>query len=287
MGRRRRRRSNGTAAGEDPDGFTLIELLVVISIIVLLMAVLLPTLGRVRKQARAVACQANLRQWGIVFSMYMNDHNEQLDWKTWTLAPWWSWSRWYASDSNDLLLCSAARRYEVNKSDPRWEEGVSLGYGKGSKFTSWKVTDPAAGGTIYGSYGFNALGLQVIRSDAPASHEGAMPQTRPDVFRMAGSRTPVLLDAVWCWAAADPLVSPPAYDGDLSNRTPMESVCINRHDGAVNNLFLDWSARRVGLKELWTLKWYVNCDTVVSPWTRAGGVQPEDWPEWMRRFREY
>jgi prepilin-type N-terminal cleavage/methylation domain-containing protein len=42
--------------------FTLIELLVVISILVLLMAVLLPTLQRARNQARAAACQAKLRQ---------------------------------------------------------------------------------------------------------------------------------------------------------------------------------------------------------------------------------
>jgi hypothetical protein len=24
-----------------------------------------------------------------------------------------------------------------------------------------------------------------------------------------------------------------------------------------------------------------------NKWTRAGGVQPEDWPEWMRRFKDY
>ena len=40
-------------------GFTLIELLVVISIITLLMALLLPTLQRVKTQAKAVACQSN------------------------------------------------------------------------------------------------------------------------------------------------------------------------------------------------------------------------------------
>jgi hypothetical protein len=24
-----------------------------------------------------------------------------------------------------------------------------------------------------------------------------------------------------------------------------------------------------------------------GPWTKAGGVQPDDWPEWMRGFKDY
>ena len=43
-------------------GFTLIELLVVIAIIALLLAILMPAMGRVKKQSRKVACQANLKQ---------------------------------------------------------------------------------------------------------------------------------------------------------------------------------------------------------------------------------
>jgi hypothetical protein len=49
---------------------------------------------------------------------------------------------------------------------------------------------------------------------------------------------------------------------------------------------MDWSVRKVGLKELWTLKWHGQYDTD-GPWTKRGGVKPEDWPQWMRRFKDY
>jgi hypothetical protein len=66
----------------------------------------------------------------------------------------------------------------------------------------------------------------------------------------------------------------------------MGHYCINRHEGSVNSVFLDFSVRRVGLKEMWTLKWHRNFDTT-GPWTTAGNVQPSDWPQWMKNLKDY
>jgi prepilin-type N-terminal cleavage/methylation domain-containing protein/prepilin-type processing-associated H-X9-DG protein len=56
-------------------GFTLIELLVVIAIISILMAILMPALQRVKEQAREMTCRANLRQYGIMQHLYLDDND--------------------------------------------------------------------------------------------------------------------------------------------------------------------------------------------------------------------
>ena len=69
---------NNTNCKKVDRGFTLIELLVVISIISVLLAILLPSLHRVKEQARRTVCQNNLHQSSAAMFMYAGDFDDAL-----------------------------------------------------------------------------------------------------------------------------------------------------------------------------------------------------------------
>ena len=58
-------------------GFTLIELLVVVSIVALLLAIMLPSIGRVREDARRTVCVANMKNLGVAMFAYSADHQDR------------------------------------------------------------------------------------------------------------------------------------------------------------------------------------------------------------------
>jgi len=290
-------------------GFTLIELLVVIAIIALLLAILLPALQRVRKQARAVVCRANLNQWGTTLALYAQDNQGRFPSDTiagpgvWGAGIWLIRGAFLSGDdpnapqdslhgfnTKDIACCPLA-----TKCLRRWGFGGFAGFGyvpafaqgtPGSTFTAWELTDP--GPPFRGSYGCNSWLFNGF-CEHPRIRLGRLGRLVEDVdvLSLRGSdKIPTLLDSTLPWGTPFADTAPPPNPEPMGNPIGMAPLCINRHNGYINSLFLDWSVRKVGLKELWTLKWYEEFDTR-NRWTRAGGVQPERWPEWMRNFKDY
>ena len=56
--------------------FTLLELLVVIAVITLLLAILLPALGRAREEGRGALCAATLHNAGLATTLYFQDNGD-------------------------------------------------------------------------------------------------------------------------------------------------------------------------------------------------------------------
>ncbi len=274
-------------------GFTLIELLVVIAIIALLMAILMPALNRVKKQAKATACQSNVRQWGLIFRLYANDNEGKLPQSitggslTAQEAYWMVATLSYYQDKK-IRLCPSTKIVRVMENRSH-----------GGALAAWGPFDPGGSSDWWADFDTGSYGINEWCSCPPPEFNRYWTFPTENAWRImdtkGASRIPLFLDCVYVDVypldTDEPLdFEPPPYEwnnswGDWGVQA-MRLVCIDRHSGGINGVFLDGSVAKIPLRALWKLKWHRQFN-INGPWTKAGGVQSSDWPQWMRRFKDY
>ena len=278
--------------GSNKKGFTLIELLVVIAIIALLLSILMPGLQKAKTMAKNVICKTNMHQWSLIWVMFIEENdnkvigkeNVERDLITGSPLAGWDAEAWPEIlydyyESKGVRYCAEAKL----KESVWW----------GDKKHAWHIPSSLTNGILRyaGSYGINdwVFHLRPGKNPPESSWGGGdigMYWSGPSAPGV-DDKVPLFLDCVHIGGIPNAGNRAPEQDMfPFYHGSNLGRFALNRHDkGRTNGLFMDGSARNIGLKELWTLKWHRGFD-VNGAYTIAGG-QTLEWPEWMRSFKDY
>lgn len=243
--------------------FTLIELLVVIAIIALLMGILMPALRRIRKQAQNITCQAHLKTWGLFFKLYTDDYDGKFhSGQNFSGGPglWMNALYPYHKNEPKLMRCPTARK-------------VAIPGGEWGTIKSWQYESGSR--TFIGSYGTNNW-IDNMTHDRQGGRKLEWFWRTTHNIKHNCNYIPIFGDSTWhdAWPQDTDTPAPAPDAFGISNQgetNEMRHFAIDRHNGTVNMVFMNWSVRPVGLKEHWTLKWHRTFNTA-NPFTLAGGV---------------
>jgi prepilin-type processing-associated H-X9-DG protein len=243
--------------------FTKKDFFVGLACVVFVVAGLGAAGNRGRRRAKEVFCFSQLLRWGRVFRTFAGDNGG-------VFLPRWETLTWPATiypyyENPKLLLCPEAT--------------VGMEQGGVNPFMAWQreYDEPYYLGYCKGSYCIN---LWIANEQG----SGKLPTQGQEFWRTpsvsGAAKIPVLGDGQW--SDADPVQTdkPQENEQDLwsPNTNEMQRLSVNRHNGGINLLYLDFSVRKTGLKQLWKLPWHRSYD-VAGP--------PPVWPYWMENFQDY
>ncbi len=228
--------------------FTVVELLVVMSIIILLIALLLPALSKARSAMRASICLNNVTQIHAAHVAHSNDYDGRFMPSVNPDGQWWTTSLLEYHTANDVLFCPET----TIKATPTLG---TLGFG-GPDATWFDGIQWPSDPLDVSSYGQNMWVNNPTESRTLWGHEPELHWYHP-LLAPDATNIPVVTDAMWVggFPYSHDVPAAAQWDQTIGGGHQTNRFALDRHDGAVEVAFIDGSARRVALPDLWTLRW--------------------------------